>query len=401
MTSQIAISNLNGVAVASDTVVTMTKDGAQKTLGNTNKIYELGGAHNILILHSGTSTINDIPHSLHIYEWAKTLGEPKPTVQAYVDSYKAWTAGETKLSKSASEANLIHFILNDHYYYMNWRIKDEVLGMTFDEGVTEKKKKSLREAHYLQIVKEGKKHLENLEIYSGITDKSAVKIINDAEIDVKGKIDYIFSEFPPSSDAESILLESAPLVLSRSQSMSIDSELAFVGFGVDEPYAHVIRVSCRGIYGKTLALTLVTQTEVQPPYPSARIDYFAQRDAMFSFVNGARPKYRDTMHSLIIDEVETRWGAETEEPVGWEVAEAVAEKLQEWAQEFYIEPMIDTISVLSILGLAELSESMVSLQATAAAGQNGPATVGGLIEVATIDRINGIVWHRRLAQVIN
>jgi disulfide oxidoreductase YuzD len=131
MTSQIAISNLNGIAVASDTVVTLTKDGAQKTLGNTNKIYELGGAHNILILHSGTSTINDIPHSLHIYEWAKTLGEPKPTVQAYVDSYKAWTAGETKLSKSASEANLIHYILNDHYYYMNWRIKDEVLGKTY------------------------------------------------------------------------------------------------------------------------------------------------------------------------------------------------------------------------------------------------------------------------------
>jgi len=400
MTSQIAISNLNGVAVASDTVVTISQGQTQKTLGNTNKIYQLGGEHNILVLHSGSATINNIPQSLHIYEWAKTLGEPKPTVQAYVDSYKTWTAGEAKLNNPESEKILLHWILNDHYYFIQYRIRTEVENMEFEEGVTEKKKASQRTQHYLKIVKEGLEHLENLEIYNGLTDKSAAKIITDLGINVKEKIDYIFLDFPPGPEAEELLLSSAPLVLSRSQPMDIDSELGFAGFGTDEPYPHVIRVSCRGIYGKTLALSITTQSEVNPPFNNSRIDYFAQRDAMYSFVNAVRPRYRDQVHQFISEEIEARWGAETKEPIGWEVADTVLEKLGNWAQEFYIDPMLDTISVLSMLGLADMAESLVSLQATAAAGKTGPATVGGLIEVATIDRINGIVWHTSLTQDI-
>jgi hypothetical protein len=51
---------------------------------------------------------------------------------------------------------------------------------------------------------------------------------------------------------------------------------------------------------------------------------------------------------------------------------------------------------MSLDGLAELADSLVDLQATSTFAQDGPATVGGLIEVATIDRIHGVKWVRKL-----
>lgn len=45
----------------------------------------------------------------------------------------------------------------------------------------------------------------------------------------------------------------------------------------------------------------------------------------------------------------------------------------------------------------EIGMVRVSLQATSTYGNTGAATVGGLIEVVTIDRVNGVLWRRGLS----
>jgi hypothetical protein len=42
MTSQVAVMNLRGIAVASDTVLSKGSDAGTKTMGNMGKIYEIG-----------------------------------------------------------------------------------------------------------------------------------------------------------------------------------------------------------------------------------------------------------------------------------------------------------------------------------------------------------------------
>lgn len=58
--------------------------------------------------------------------------------------------------------------------------------------------------------------------------------------------------------------------------------------------------------------------------------------------------------------------------------------------------MLKTIEAMSTSSLADLAESLVGLQATSTYSKAGAATVGGLIEVVTIDRIKGVQWKRRL-----
>jgi hypothetical protein len=290
-------------------------------------------------------------------------------------------------------------MLNDHYYYLKGRIESELAELEFDEGATEKKKESIRQACILRIVSEGLDHLQKLENYVTVTDKAAAKLLTTLEIDLDEKIQYIFKNIKISEKTLQTLHDSAPLVLSKSQAMGeIDSDLGFVGFGEEEPFAKVIRLKCRGIYGGTLQAIIAGSNVVSPERDSgALISYFAQYDAMWGFVNGARPEFMNEFKRRVAHKVEDNWGSTTPEPIGWQLANEVEQEMDEWAQSRYIDPVLNTIDGMGLKGLAELADSLVSLQALAANGDRGPATVGGLIEVATIDRINGVQWVRKLA----
>ena len=53
---------------------------------------------------------------------------------------------------------------------------------------------------------------------------------------------------------------------------------------------------------------------------------------------------------------------------------------------------------MSIVNLANFAESLVGIQALSTYSQLGAATVGGLIEVVTIDRSEGVIWHQKIGQ---
>mgnify|MGYP000296490228 CR=1 FL=1 len=394
MTAQVAVMNLNGVSVASDTIATV---GRGKTVGSSEKIYQLGEKHKILILHSAAAEITGVPHQLHIAEWAKTLGDPKPTVQAYIDAYKAWAATETRMVTPESEIELIYWLLEDHHYYVRYRLDTEVRNLEFEPSTTERKKESTRRQLTTTIVNEGLEYLKGLENYSTMTEKVAAKLLVDRAIDVDGQIDSIFTGYDLSDEHKEVLKQSAPLVLSKVQRMQgRDSELGFVGFGEEEPYPQVVRFRCRGVYGGTLQAVVTNQNSIVPPSNSASVAYFAQYEAMWGFVNGAVPELLDEFQRTVVEKVEEKWGAETDEPIGWNLANEAREAIDQWAQEKFVDPMLNTIGAMGLTGLAEIADSLVSLQATAANSKNDLPTVGGLIEVATIDRIRGVRWVRRL-----
>ena len=53
MTSQIVLINQMGIGVASDTLMTSGGSGGKKTTPSSNKIYEVGPDHSVVVLHNG------------------------------------------------------------------------------------------------------------------------------------------------------------------------------------------------------------------------------------------------------------------------------------------------------------------------------------------------------------
>jgi hypothetical protein len=102
----------------------------------------------------------------------------------------------------------------------------------------------------------------------------------------------------------------------------------------------------------------------------------------------------------IVDTVAEKVNSSITNPDGENIGEAIAIQVRESVKDFCFRrltnPMLNSIEGLDLGHLANLAESLVGMEATSAFGGDGPATVGGYIEVATIDRQHGVVWIKAL-----
>ncbi len=396
MTAQVAVLNLSGVAVASDTYVTTGVGDQLKSMGNTHKIYELGSQHRVLLLHSGSANINSIPLQLHVAEWAKTLSLPLPTMQAYTDSYRTWAASEKRMSRPEAEFKVMNSTLNEHYHDLARELDAAIEGIHFAEEPTDRKRKAAVRRQIQETIDGNEGYLQGLESYHGVTERSTAKALSEHGFDLADKVHYIFDRFEIDEKQVEQLVSLATLILTRIQPMDSDSEIGFVGYGDEDPFPTVVRVKVRGIYAGVLVAANVESPKVAPIENGSSIVYFAQRDAMWGFVNGSTYETMEEIKRQIADAIEDKWGHTTPEPIGYQIAEEISAKMDAYSHERYVRPMLKTIEAMGMNSLASLADSLVGLQATATYSQAGAATVGGLIEVATIDRIDGVQWKRSL-----
>jgi len=420
VTSQVAVANFHGIAVASDTVVTQSSSEGMKTLENMSKIYSLGGAHKVVLVHSGNADINGVAHWLHLTEWIRTLAEPFSTLGEYVNSYIAWANNSKPLHTSLSEINLMNELLNDHYYYIKNRADSQLESDV--ENLAEGQKLHEDRIHQVfeQMVSEGKSYLDDLIDFEDYTHEDAVKDLKSADFKLNEKIDFIFKDFVVTDELRHILLESAALVLGKYQEMNfVDSQIGFVGFGADEPFGGVVHMHCRGFYGSKIHVYTEPRFGVAPSGTedgsSSIIRHFAQGDAIYSFIRGYNPRILNRTLRIVRDKIEEvfgekEWeitndegetiGKKTTSDLSFEIADETFREITEnFSQSSFASPLLSSIEGMSIVNLANFAESLVGIQALSTYSQLGAATVGGLIEVVTIDRAEGVIWHKKIGQI--
>ena len=89
MTSQSIVSNADGVALASDSAVTL---GGRRTFDSANKIYPLGGDHKVAVMISDSARYapGGVSWSKFFHQFASTLSSPCKTMQEYADKMIRW-----------------------------------------------------------------------------------------------------------------------------------------------------------------------------------------------------------------------------------------------------------------------------------------------------------------------
>lgn len=391
MTSQVAVANHSGVAVASDTVTTSYVEGGTKTIGNSHKIWEIGTNHRVLVLHSGAVTQNGVTLKLLLNEWSTTLSKPLDTLEDYVDSYITWMNRERNIHTQESELNRVQYLLNDHYYEVKKRAEDLWYSIPIEE-----EQFTSREIILTDFAQKGLDYLENLPLNTGVRDDDEfVELINHEKIEIEEKINYIFSDVGLNDENRAILVNSAALVLSRAQQFPMSSTLAFVGFGNQEYFAGNIRLKSTGFYGGKFIYDKSERYSVHPEAGST-ISAFAQDEAIFGFIRGIRWEVMNHIVDTVAEKINGSITNPDGENLGEEIAEQVRESVKDFCYKRLTSPMLNSIEGLDLGHLANLAESLVGMEATSAFGGDGPATVGGYIEVATIDRQHGVVWVKAL-----
>jgi len=391
MTSQVAVANHSGVAVASDTVTTAFVEGGTKSIGNSHKIWEIGKSHRVLILHSGSVTQNGVTNKLLVNEWAATLQEPLSKLSDYVDSFIQWMNKEQLIHTPNSEHKRASYLLNDHYY----EVKSRAIAR-WNEIPVEEEQYTSKEEILNQVSQEGMEYLRGLDFNPGFTSDSEVaEAIDNDVVELDEKLKYIFSETGLSDFSINILKESANLVLSRNQEFPGSSTIAFVGFGTSEYFAGNIRLNSKGFYAGKFIYDVGEYFCVSPESGSS-VTAFAQDEAIWGFVRGFRWPILDRISELIEQHVNERIENDEGENVGEDIANQVRDSIHDFYRKRFTYPLLDSIEGLDLSHLANLADSLVGMEATSAFGGDSPATVGGFIEVATIDRQNGIVWVKKL-----
>ena len=391
MTSQVAVANHSGIAVASDTVTTTFYDGGAKTVGNKKKIMEIGKEHRVLVLTSGSVVQNGVTLTLLINEWSSTLGKPLSTLEDYVDSFIAWMSKERNIHTVQSEYNRARSLLNDHFTEVKKRSESHWYQIPVEEEHL-----TSREEILLTFATEGLEYLKGLPFNPGIiNDNEFLGVINHEEIDLGEMLEYFFQDIGLDDINRAKLIESAPLVLSRAQEFPGSSTFAFVGFGSQEYFAGNIRLRSKGFYGGKFIHDRGTRFSVNPEN-GATISAFAQDDAIFGFIRGIRHEVLTHAWEQIDAKINEYFEVSENEDLGQKIADEVCESIRNYCFNRMTSPLLDSIEGLDLGHLANLAESLVGMEATSAFGAEGPATVGGFIEVATIDRQFGVRWVKAL-----
>ncbi|MEI6671581.1 MAG: hypothetical protein WCL15_06115, partial [Actinomycetes bacterium] len=114
MTSQIVLMNKLGLAVASDSSLTMTRGDNRRTYASAEKIFPLGTDHKVAILHSGSVEFMDHPFAVLLTEWMKSLQRPFGSVGEYADSFCNWLAHRQDLFSEEAQANFLQRLMEEY-----------------------------------------------------------------------------------------------------------------------------------------------------------------------------------------------------------------------------------------------------------------------------------------------
>ena len=393
MTSQIAIFNPLGVAVASDTVSTIVSTtGITKTMNNAQKIFALHEPHLLVVVESGSALSNGIHMQLLINEWSRTLKNSMPAVKEYAQSFAGWYSTTSDLVPKESDWDEVNWQLNDHYHRIKRRIKDDITDATSEEEAI---------ACFKFHAEAELESLGELELFEGATDEDDAALLTELNIDLIEKIDAIFQDIFGLDEARETLIKCAPLALSRYHSTSADSDLGFIGFGEKEFFATSVVMHCRARYGKVARVKIEDALGASASDQSGIIRTFAQEEAIHGFLRGAQYDLMESVYryiwSKLTDDVEAIDEAKLNS--AREFIGGIRKHVESIQSEHFISPMLDTIGSLSLIDVASLARSLVGMQAIRSAASPEPASVGGFIESLVIDRASGIRWIHRLPQI--
>lgn len=384
MTTQIALLNMSGIAIASDTLASLRAGAAFKhSLGN-SKIWVPSDDHKFVVYHSGSARFNSMPHQIHVEEWFRSLTKPLATLGDYVESYKRFCVSKNSPHSQQSEIDLIHAIWNELSTILRENIDREAAGLdlTTPEG-----KKAWNEIILSEITEAGD-YYAKIENFKGFTIAFIDETLAKHKIDLRAKLKELFPEGTSAKFMNKALATFKKFLVSK-VSTEQDTTLTFAGYGAKDLFPSTRKVDFRGVINGKLWSEPNQEIILDPSKRLGGIVYGAQTDAVWGLIQGYRFPVQNLLTRILREELPE--AEDTEERIT-----KIIDELGNRTGDDYVSPAMKRIVNHSLPELAESALTMVNLQVLSAKLSKNQETVGGDIEVVTIDKINGIRWQNRI-----
>lgn len=457
MTSQIAVFNLECVAVASDSVMTISNGRQERTLSSSEKVFDLGPAHKVVAVSSGEARFMKVPWTVLLREWQTRLAEPLATVGDYAGDLVDWLAGQGELFTDQAQEEFYAWQLRDYYSAVRAHIGRELADRDLEDAAWDDVSV---QACVTEVARGMVEQLMACADLDGIDAARDEHLIAASATLIEEAFDSVFDEVPRTCEADQLLKYRVPaLILAKDEPFGTDSVIALIGYGTSDLFPGHQVVEFHGLVGGQVRCHWWQPSAVTPGR-SAAITPLAQTDAIDTFLRAYHHDFLRQAHrtlDAVLDEhlpdadtlpqppqdavddpvdtpdedssedsdedsdencVEDVGGQDAlparEVPSGdpQEKAEEsltarqaahrqLSDDFDELSWERFVSPMLATVEALPRVDMARMAEALVGIQALRAASMGSQPTVGGPIDVVVISRAHGVQWLRRKELILN
>jgi len=295
MTSQIAVFNLECVAVASDSVLTISNGRQERTLSSSEKVFDLGPAHKVVAVSSGEARFMKVPWTVLLREWQTQVTEPLATVVDYASDLVDWLAGQGELFTDQAQEEFYAWQLRDYYLSVRAHIRRELTSYDLQDAGWDDVSV---QACVTEVVRGMVERLMGCADLDGIDAARDERLVAASETLIDEAFDYVFDDVPRTFEADQLLKSRVPaLILAKDEPFSTDSVIALIGYGTGDLFPGHQVIEFHGLVGGQVRCHWWQASSVTPAR-SAAIVPLAQTDA--------------------IDEVsQGKWTHQPGRPVGW------------------------------------------------------------------------------------
>lgn len=401
MTSQIAVFNLTGVAVASDSVTTVTRGGETRTFTGAQKVFDLGPDHRVVAMTCGEARFMDVPYSVLVPQWRATLAGPLAHIEDYAESFTDWLVARTDLFGAERQAALLSWLVQDYYLH----VRRVILGRLADIGIEGERWDSLEVVRLVDdVVSECVDSLESRLDLDDVDAAADGVYLAAQRPAVEEAFEYVFDDTPRTVDSDAILREVVPpLILRKREGWSLDSVVAFIGYGSQDTFPGHQAVDLTGLVDGRIRMRRWERAAVNVNLNSL-LTPFAQSEAIDTFLRAYNRRMVSIAHDCIdsaIDEVLGLCGSGSDlesEALAQSRQQAhqrLTDEIDAWSWDSFVAPMLDTVASLPPADLARMADSLVGVQALRAHSTTVQPSVGGRIALVTITPEEGVTWLRR------
>ncbi len=397
MTAEIAILNRTAVALAADSVVTLSSARGRKMYDSAEKIFELSRSQPIgLMVYNNAQHLN-VPIDVVVRSFRKGL------VTTEFDRLEAaWPAFSKFLLEFPHEED----DELDHLRQMAAVELDKLRVVHFNfmfETVVRKRRPrgETSEGRVRSAIVERRAQAESATIEGYLADKSEQDFIDRYAPTIDGIANRVLADM----DLNAALRQEIygllfALVRSRLRT-DASTGYVFAGFGRSDLFPTLHSIEVDGIYFGAFRTIKEEVTDIDRRGDTAAVVPFAQTDMAERFILGidhvaevALEKIMMTMVGDILNSRPRTFPPETREQLQ-EAAKAqfrVGVEALKAQSEQNLKGVVDHLSKKE---LADVAYSLVELTSRKRRYSSDPETVGGPIDVAIMTRNEGFIWVRR------
>jgi len=411
LTSEVAVMNQRGIALAADSAVTLIEGGTVIVRNDQRKLYNLADGLPVGVMFFGIADIMGHPWEVlldHFQKKAKP--RPMPHVGDYAAKFTAMLDNLEEFFPRARQkddyrrllASVFRFILQFASFL---RASNERQGVT-DAQI-------LRQAidlvwHRYQF-REDETPRGDLACFPPGFGAAVAR-------DYAGVIDelivYGFSNFNLDKQSEQRLRDIAVFCVVKDLFIEDVTGLVFAGYGSEDRYPAVVTYNVSAVVGGYVKRAAVDETAIDGDMHSA-ITLFADSEATYSFIRGIEldleARIYGTAHAMclnLVDHVVNSFGnadpAERESVRRQFQTQHVPQYIRrlyatisDYQQETYINPVLRALEIATKQDLAETAYGLVALNIFKKRIMAAQQTVGGAVDVAVISRDGGFQWSKR------